>query len=110
MRDFAVSLLADLGYQVTAASDGIEARAIVEREGLDGYELLLTDVVMPRLGGAELAQELRERDPGLAVLFVSGYARNDNQVAALLGPRCLYLQKPFAPAVLAAALRRLLDP
>ncbi len=110
VRDFAVSLLADLGYQVTAASDGIEARAIVEREGLDGYELLLTDVVMPRLGGAELAQELRERDPGLAVLFVSGYARNDSQVAALLGPRCLYLQKPFAPAVLAAALRRLLDP
>ena len=110
VREFAVSLLADLGYQVTAARDGIEARAIVEREGLDGYELLLTDVVMPRLGGAELAQELRERDPGLAVLFVSGYARNDSQVAALLGPKCLYLQKPFAPAVLAAALRRLLDP
>jgi two-component system cell cycle sensor histidine kinase/response regulator CckA len=109
VRDFAVSLLADLGYQVTAASDGIEARAIVEREGLNGYELLLTDVVMPRLGGAALAQELRERDPGLAVLFVSGYARNDSQVAALLGPRCLYLQKPFTPAVLAAALRRLLD-
>ena len=59
MRDFAVTLLAELGYQVTAASDGIEARAIVEREGLDGFQLLLTDVVMPRLGGAELAQELR---------------------------------------------------
>ena len=109
VRDFAVSLLADLGYQVTAASDGIEARAIVEREGL-GFELLLTDVVMPRLGGAELAQELRALRGDLAVLFVSGYARNDIQISALLGPRCLYLQKPFTPAVLAATLRRLLDP
>ncbi len=109
VRDFAVTLLAGLGYQVTAASDGIEARAIVEREGLDGFQLLLTDVVMPRLGGAELAQELRALRGDLAVLFVSGYARNDSQVAALLGPHCLYLQKPFTPAVLAAALRRLLD-
>ena len=109
VRDFAVSLLADLGYQVTAASDGVEARAIVEREGLDGFQLLLTDVVMPRLGGAELAQALRESKPDLPILFVSGSVRNDAQVAALLGPRCLYLQKPFAPAVLAAALRRLLD-
>jgi CheY-like chemotaxis protein len=109
VRDFAVSLLADLGYQVTAASDGIEALAIVEREGSARFELLLTDVVMPRLGGAELAAELREKDPTLAVLFVSGYARNDSQVSALLGPRCLYLQKPFAPAVLAASLRRLLE-
>lgn len=109
VRDFAVSLLADLGYQVTAASDGVEARAIVEREGLAGFELLLTDVVMPRLDGADLAHALRELHPDLAVLFVSGYARNDAQVSALLGPRCLYLQKPFAPAVLAAAIRRLLD-
>jgi two-component system, cell cycle sensor histidine kinase and response regulator CckA len=109
VRDFAVSLLADLGYQVTAASDGIEARAIVEREGAERFQLLLSDVVMPRLGGAELAGELRAKHPDLAVLFVSGYARNDTQVSALLGPRCLYLQKPFAPAVLAAALRRLLE-
>ena len=110
VRDFAVSLLADLGYQVTAASDGVEARAIVDREGHEGLKLLLTDVVMPRLGGPELARELRSRDPDLAVLFVSGYARNDNEVTSLLGPRCLFLQKPFAPAVLAAAIRRLLDP
>jgi two-component system cell cycle sensor histidine kinase/response regulator CckA len=109
VRDFAVSLLADLGYQVTAASDGIEARSIVDREGLDGFDLLLSDVVMPRLGGAELATELRKIRSDLAVLFVSGYARNDLQVAALLGPRCLYLQKPFTPVVLAASLRRLLD-
>jgi two-component system cell cycle sensor histidine kinase/response regulator CckA len=109
VRDFAVSLLADLGYQVTAASDGVEARAIVDREGLDEFELLLSDVVMPRMGGAELAAELRQRKPELAILLVSGYARNDSQIAALLGPRCLYLQKPFAPAALASALRRLLD-
>ncbi|MEO7793526.1 MAG: ATP-binding protein, partial [Thermoanaerobaculia bacterium] len=97
VRDFGLSLLSDLGYQVTTASDGIEARAVLDREGHDSFQLLLTDVVMPRLGGAELARELRERTPELAVLFVSGYARNDAQVAALLGPRCLYLQKPFAP-------------
>ncbi|MBP9143292.1 MAG: PAS domain-containing protein [Thermoanaerobaculia bacterium] len=109
VRDFAFSLLADLGYHVMAASDGIEARAIVEREGLEGFQLLLTDVVMPRLGGAELAREIRLLRPDLPVLFVSGYARNEDQIAALLGPRCLYLQKPFAPAVLAAALRRLLE-
>lgn len=109
VRDFGVSLLAELGYQVTAASDGIEARAIVERQGLDAFDLLITDVVMPRLGGAELARELLQAQPGLAVLFVSGYARNDSQIAELLGPKRLYLQKPFTPSVLAALLRQLLE-
>lgn len=109
VRDFAVSLLVDLGYHVTSASDGIEACAIADHEAETGFDLLLTDVVMPRMGGADLAGELRRRRPDLAVLFVSGYARNDSQVAELLGPRCHYLQKPFSPAVLATAIRRLFD-
>ena len=108
VRDFAVSLLHDLGYRVTSASDGVEALAIVDREGASGFDLLWTDVVMPRLDGADLAHRLRERRPDLPVLFASGYARSEGQLAILQDRHSAYLQKPFTPTVLAETLRRLL--
>ncbi len=109
VREFAVTLLTDLGYEVTTASDGVEAMAVVDREGIDRFDLLLTDVVMPRMGGAELAARLRARRRELPVLFASGYASDDQGVSELLGERGLFLGKPFTPAQLATTIRRLLD-
>ena len=70
---------------------------------------MLTDVVMPGLSGLELGKRLGARWPGLRVLYISGYTEdvvNDDGVAGLGAP---FLQKPFLPADLLAAVRKLLD-
>jgi PAS domain S-box-containing protein len=90
------------GYSVVEARDGDEAiRAAGEVEG--DIDLLVSDLMMPRLGGRELAERLRRRRPGLAVLFVTGYL--DRAPAA---DGALVLQKPFTPTQLAAKVREAL--
>jgi two-component system cell cycle sensor histidine kinase/response regulator CckA len=69
--------------------------------------LLVTDVVMPRMGGRELAERLREQTPGLRVLFVSGYS--DVALGDAGDPATAFLPKPFTAAELAAAVRGLLE-
>jgi PAS domain S-box-containing protein len=96
VRELLQRILARGGYSVRTANDGQHALEL----GADGVDLLITDVVMPRLGGRELAARLGAMRPGLPVLFLSGYAR-DNQlvVAEARGPADL-LQKPFSAAQL----------
>jgi CheY-like chemotaxis protein len=96
------------GYQVVAAGSG--ARALVEIEEHAGrIRLLVTDVVLPGMSGAELARTLRARMPDLRVLFMSGYtdtsAHHDVPVG---GPG--FVQKPFTLEAFATAVRAVLDP
>jgi PAS domain S-box-containing protein len=110
VRGLVARFLERLGYAVLEASDGIEALEITDR--LEGeIDLLLTDVVMPRLGGAELAERMLKRFPGMPVLFVSGYTENNEHLlrAGSLRGGIQYLQKPFSTEVLAHKLRELLD-
>jgi len=101
-------LLERLGYRVLPARDGIEALAVAA--GLTGpLHLLVTDVVMPRMSGPELARAMAARRPGLPVLFVSGYSREVVTGSGLLEPGLRLLQKPFEPGELARAVRELLD-
>jgi PAS domain S-box-containing protein len=108
VRRPAARLLARLGYAVTEAPDGVEAlRIAAGRPG--GFDLLVTDVVMPVLSGRALAARLGSSWPEMRVLFMSGYidqttARQDG--AARNGS---FLLKPFAPDVLARMVRDLLD-
>jgi CheY-like chemotaxis protein len=96
------------GYTVLEAGNGIEALALAR--GLDApVPLLLTDVVMPEMGGPELAQELVRLWPGLKVLFMSGYSDGPLGSRFLVSPSAPLLQKPFSPAQLAGAVRTLLD-
>ena len=72
VRDLAVQVLTECGYEVLAASDGPEALEIGhQHEGT--IDLLLTDVVMPHMNGKELAAQLRSQWPGIRVLYMSGY-------------------------------------
>ncbi len=103
VRDIAVGALEKLGYSVSFAGDGAEA---LERflERLDEIDVLVTDVVMPRLGGDALAAKLRERRRDLPVLFISGYApAGDGELRG-----SALLRKPFSPADLARKLREVL--
>ena len=107
VRDLVCLALEGYGYQVFKAANGDEALrlAAVMPEPI---EVLVTDVVMPRLTGPVVAERLRERWPGLKVLFMSGYMERVKPVF-LSVPGTMFIQKPFLPTELAAQLRSLLD-
>jgi FixJ family two-component response regulator len=72
-------------------------------------DLLVTDVVMPRLSGKELADQLWTTFPDLKVLFISGYTNNIFTHPQNLPTRIAFLQKPFSPATLLHKVREVLD-
>jgi PAS domain S-box-containing protein len=104
IRGLAESTLADEGYRVLVARDGIEALELANRH-LDEIALVVTDVVMPRLGGIALVRRLRGLRPGLPALLVSGYAPDADVTAGDLP----LLDKPYTPAALLQGMRELLD-
>jgi PAS domain S-box-containing protein len=108
VRDLALRVLEGLGYRVLVGRDGSEALAVS-----DGFRerihLLLTDVVMPGLSGPEVATRLTAERPGLAVLYVSGYAPDSVALADALRNGATFLPKPYNPADLAREVRATLD-
>ncbi len=110
VREFAVRVLQGRGYTVLEASNGEEALQKIHRRPSDHpLDLLITDVVMPRLGGKELAEQLKIMYPTLKVLFISGYTGNTVIHQQGLGPGMAFLQKPFSPGTLARKVREILD-
>ncbi len=96
------------GYEVLEAADGEEALALFG-EGGAGIQLVLTDVIMPKMGGSELAARLVELRPDLPLVFMSGYP--DAQFSGI-DPRSAgrrFLRKPLMPDALATAIREALD-
>jgi PAS domain S-box-containing protein len=97
------------GYTVIAATDGAAALEIIETEGRT-IDAIVTDMVMPKLSGRELAERALALRPDLPILFTSGYVGEDTEaLGALLGPRVVFLQKPFDPDALLGKLREVLD-
>jgi two-component system cell cycle sensor histidine kinase/response regulator CckA len=100
-------LLAALGYAVTTAVDGMDALERIDA-GLD-VDVVLTDLAMPRLGGAELATSLAERKPDLPVMFMSGNLDVDELREQVEQGHVQFLQKPVSLRELALAVRAALD-
>ncbi|MEO0601250.1 MAG: response regulator, partial [Myxococcota bacterium] len=104
--DVAERALTTAGYTVLRAADGRQALArYAEHAGR--VDVLVTDVVMPRMGGPELAGQLRCEHPKLPVLFLSGYAADQDAIAD--GARQGFLAKPFRAGQLCREVRALLD-
>jgi two-component system, cell cycle sensor histidine kinase and response regulator CckA len=99
--------LSDYGYEVLLVSDPIAALALVERG--DRIDAVVTDVVMPKMSGSELARQLEALRPGTKVLYISGYTRDVALRRGILDRTAAFLPKPFMPDQLADALRRLID-
>jgi CheY-like chemotaxis protein len=99
VRALMVRALFEQGYRVLEAGDGHEALEILGKQ--PGVQLVVTDIVMPRLDGFELARKLAPTR--IPVLFVSGYG---DRYTVLPGP---LLEKPFSPIALTEAVERLLD-
>jgi PAS domain S-box-containing protein len=108
VRAGAVRTLQRYGYQVIEAANGDEALALGQA-ALTRIDLLLTDVVMPRMSGRQLAEQVRLVKPGVPVLFVSGYTDDAIIRAPSRDQGVSFLQKPFTPVILARAVRELLD-
>jgi PAS domain S-box-containing protein len=108
VRETAVSLLRDLGYRVLQAPDARSALSIIE-SGV-ALDLLFTDVVMPgTMRSPELAARARQRMPGIAVLFTSGYTENSIVHAGRLDEGVELLSKPYTQEALALKVRQVLS-
>jgi two-component system cell cycle sensor histidine kinase/response regulator CckA len=108
VRDFACRLINAQGYRCLQASNGAEALGWVQERG-DELHLILTDVVMPVMGGRELADRVARLRPELPVLYMSAYSAEEVARRGLLPPDVPFVQKPFTPTALGQKLRELLQ-
>jgi CheY-like chemotaxis protein len=104
VRALAKRILTQNGYRVLEASDGAIALRIAAGH-VGEIDLVLTDVAMPNLGGRGMVEELRELSPGMRVLFMSGYPREEIFPDKAVAGDTPYLQKPFTGETLSAEVR-----
>ena len=108
VRKLARLALETYGYQVLEATNGREALEVISRHP-DAIQLVITDVVMPEMNGRVLVERIRETDPDMKVLFMSGYTDDSVVRHGVLEAREDFLQKPFTPVALAGKARDILD-
>ena len=108
VRRYAAEVLSALGYRVIQAEGAGQALLLCEKASRP-IDLLLTDVVMPLLNGKELASRLKPLQPGIRVLYMSGYADDSITRNDLLEQGAHFIEKPFGPNQLAEAVRNALD-
>lgn len=101
IRKLLAQVLKKEGYKVLAAGDGEEALATAAKS-VDPIDLLVTDIVMPGMGGTELYAWLKSHQPGVKVIFISGFMEREPLEAA-------FLKKPFLPAALVEKVREVLS-
>jgi CheY-like chemotaxis protein len=107
VRKFIHRTLTSHGYTVLESKDGASALTLGGK--CRRIDLLLTDVVMPNMNGAVLAERLKALHPGMGILFMSGYTDNVFLPGGLLEPGAKFLQKPFAQADLLQKVKELLE-
>ncbi len=105
---FVERILSDDGYTVHTAVDGRHALALLEENDFP-FDLLLTDVIMPNMGGPELARQLQKRYPDMQVLYASGYTNEALTTRGVLDEGVELIQKPYSAKQLKRKIRELLD-
>jgi CheY-like chemotaxis protein len=108
LRDLVREVLEARGYTLLSARNPIEALALAD-EHPSRIDLLLTDVVMPRMNGRELAERLAPARPGMKILYMSGYTDDAIGHLGVLDSGTAFLSKPFTTKTLAAKVREVLD-
>jgi PAS domain S-box-containing protein len=109
VRVLAARVLRERGYIVLEAGDGDEALRLAHEHSTAPIDLLLTDVVMPRVGGRALVEQVSAIQPSIKVLYISGYADHAVIHHGRLDPGVEFLHKPFSPSTLARKVREVLD-
>ena len=108
VRSLAATVLKTFGYTVITAINGLEAE-MKFRATSKNIDLVITDVLMPDMGGNDLVHTLRNERPHIPAIFISGYPRDLTSEELLGMPHTDFLQKPFKPQILAQKVRELLD-
>ena len=108
VRQVGASALRRDGYRVLVASDGAEALEVASRHGLE-IDLLITDVMMPGMDGRGVADALLARQPGLRVLFTSGYGQEQIARRGVSPHGVNFIPKPYGPTALSERVRQLLE-
>jgi PAS domain S-box-containing protein len=109
VRRLAARVLREQGYTVLEASNGEDALRVASDHGRREIHLLLTDVVMPRMSGREVAENLEGVRPRMRVLYTSGYTEDSIVRHGVMDDGVAFLQKPFKPDELARKVREVLD-
>ena len=107
LRELTCDLLKSTGYKVLKAGNGAEGLEVARRYP-EPIHLLLTDVVMPKMKGPEMAQQIKHSRPDVKVLYISGYHDENMTAGALLDENAAFLEKPYTREVLTHKLRDLL--
>lgn len=108
VRVFSSRALRNKGYNILEARGGEEALAILDKEGGDKIDLIVTDVVMPQMDGPTLYKHIRERWPNMKVVFVSGYTEDRLREQFKSGETIYFLPKPFTLKQLASKVKEVL--
>ena len=108
VRRIVTTTLGSTGYRIIEARNGAEALEAARRHG-EQIHLVVTDVVMPEMGGRELVERLAKDHPGVRVLYMSGYANDAVMRHGIVEPGVAFLQKPFSPLALTRKVREVLD-
>jgi CheY-like chemotaxis protein len=108
VRELVMRVLSERGYRILSAAEGSEALGISGGHP-EAIDLLITDVVMPGMGGRDLANCLEAERPGMKVLFMSGYSEQAISRHGILEDGLAFLQKPFTSEVLSRKVRETLD-
>jgi len=108
VRKLTQQILEQKGYRLVVARDGAEALALLQRKH-GGIDLVLSDVVMPRMGGIDLAQQMERTCPEKPLLLMSGYTERGADSQDILAPDTPFLQKPFSRVDLLRAIRRVIE-
>jgi CheY-like chemotaxis protein len=106
LRRMICQILMQHGYQVLEAANGLEALELCHSYS-DPIHLLLTDVLMPRMDGGELAEQVRQINPQLPMIFMSGYA--DDVLVRRIARLAAFIPKPFTSVTLTRKIREVLD-
>jgi CheY-like chemotaxis protein len=108
LRRLGADMLRRQGYTVSEARDGVEALSLLDQLS-DSVALVITDVIMPRMGGPELARRATDRWPALKMLFTSGYVDEALGQSRSLPEGTHFIAKPFTRTDLTLAVRSVLD-
>jgi CheY-like chemotaxis protein len=107
VRDLTVTVLRRCGYQVQTSNDAFEALEAIKRS--PQFDLVITDVIMPRMSGKDLRDRIKSHHPRTEVLLMSGYTDDALAHHGVLDDGLFFLEKPFSPAKLARKVREVLD-
>src|SRR5688500_5049968 len=101
-------ILATENYDVTSAESGVAASRVIQQPGFAGVDLLITDLMMPGMNGRELAAVVRNANPQVRVLYITGFADTLFTGVKELGPGESFIEKPFGAEGLLEATRLLI--